>query len=245
MGVMTIIELTAFSSLLIWIFGKILISVFKNKLTGSKKAGLENGGLFNFKSNNKVLYSIAIAVVALISLDIVTRVVATSMWNWLYHSTEGTFFWGLQIVIFLFIFTMSMNKDEKSKPINPMFLWTIVLILFVGLANQPNIKEYFSADDIHHIAKTSTSESNSQNIQKGEKTKGWITLLPGKWHYIDVSSRYRDIVIKPQGEIVIKKPNGTTYIERPDSKHNEVGAYGTYGFKPRGKKSVRVWVSLT
>ncbi len=241
MGMITTIELIVFSLLLIWIFGKILISVFKNKAKDNK-AALESSGLFNFKLSNKIPYSIAIAVAALVSLDIVTRVVAISMWNWLYHGTEGTFFWGLQIVIFLSIFIISMNKDEKSKPINPKFLWAIVLIFFVGLANQPKIKEYFSMDNISRITNVGTDKPSMQNVQKGGR---WITLSPDKWYTVNVSSIYSHMSIRSRSEIVIERPNGTTYVDRPDLGNKERGSYGIYRFKPNGENTVKMWLSLT
>ncbi len=187
---------------------------------------------------DKTLQSAKIAFVALISLDIVLRTTATSTWDFLYN-TEGLFFWGLQITIFLFILSLNMNRDENSKPVHVGFIWTIAIIAMIGLFNQLKVSEYFPDK--------SSSVSNTVSREQVVRKKVFTYILePGKWREFYVSLDYKYLNIEPSGNIRVRIPNGRLYDVKPDVNVNaENLTHGTYRLKPLGKKSVKVRITLT
>jgi hypothetical protein len=194
------------------------------------------------RKKRKVLNSFFISIAAVIALNVVMRTTAEMTWDFLYNM-EGPFFWGMQISMFLFIFSLSMNRDEDSKPIHAGFIWAIFLITFLGFLHQPKVQKYFPKKS--HVSADSALQKSSTDAKQTPSKIFTKILTPGRWYSIDVSLKYRDINISPKGNIRIQLPNGKVYDDGPGMVNNIEVGQGVWKLRALGNKPVEVRIILT
>jgi len=158
----------------------------------------------------------------------------------LWFNTKGLFFLGTQLAIVLLFILNIVFRDEKNKPVINTISWMIFIVLIAGFVNQLAIREQQSKKVVHNTS------VQRQRVKTPRKEVSTVILMPERWYSVDVSSKYRNINMKPFDGIIVKLPNGTEYYDGPGLKINvNGGTQGTYSFRPVGHKPVKLQITLT